>query len=222
LTSVQSDTRARILEAAFKLFDAEGIRGGTVDRIAKEAGVTKRTIYYYFRSKDDLIAQALADQSATERHVLDLLIRGSGIRLETNIMQLFAEIAQYSADPRWKGCAFIRASVELAGLPGHPAVRAARDHRKYVERTFVRELAEMNIEQAANLARRLALLLDGAIMATVVHHEPSYAVEAGRLAVSLVRTARLRPSVAEDEPTDPAAHAVLDCTAQRFGEMANS
>ena len=53
-------TRARILAAANKLFYAEGIRGVSVDAVAEKAGITKKTLYYHFRSKDDLVAAYLA------------------------------------------------------------------------------------------------------------------------------------------------------------------
>eukprot|EP01042_Synura_sphagnicola_P025991 gene25991-33453_t len=49
-------TRARIIEAASKLFYGEGIRAVSVDAVAEKAGVTKRTLYYHFESKDELVA----------------------------------------------------------------------------------------------------------------------------------------------------------------------
>ncbi len=49
-----SPTRERIVAAATKLFYDEGIRSVGVDAVAAKAGVTKRTLYYIFRSKDDL------------------------------------------------------------------------------------------------------------------------------------------------------------------------
>lgn len=215
-------TRVRILDAAVRLFDEQGIRGATVDGIAKEAGVTKRTVYYHFRSKDDLIANALTDQSVAERRVLDLIIRGSGDGLEANIQRLFNEISQYATDPRWKGCAFIRASVELAGMPGHPAVRAARDHRKYVERTLSRELSEIDANEPVSLARRLAILLDGAITHSIVHHDPFYAAEAGRLAVSLVAAARPNLSTDADERTRSTACAMPSLSPSLLAEVISS
>jgi AcrR family transcriptional regulator len=53
-------TRARILSAANNLFYAEGIRAVSVDAVAAKAGLTKKTLYYHFRSKDDLVAAYLA------------------------------------------------------------------------------------------------------------------------------------------------------------------
>jgi AcrR family transcriptional regulator len=65
-------TRRRRLEAADELFSDAGVRAVGVERIAEKAGVTKRTLYYHFRSKDDLIAAYLAERDAptTERYRL--------------------------------------------------------------------------------------------------------------------------------------------------------
>ncbi|MCV4655865.1 TetR/AcrR family transcriptional regulator, partial [Escherichia coli] len=53
-------TRHRIVAASAKLFYDDGIRGVSVDAVADKAGVTKRTLYYHFQSKDDLVAAYLA------------------------------------------------------------------------------------------------------------------------------------------------------------------
>jgi TetR/AcrR family transcriptional regulator, fatty acid metabolism regulator protein len=47
--------RERILEAAVKVFAAEGFYNAKVAQIAQEAGVADGTIYLYFKSKDDLL-----------------------------------------------------------------------------------------------------------------------------------------------------------------------
>jgi AcrR family transcriptional regulator len=47
-----------ILDAALKIFAAQGFTGATMDAVATEAGLTKPTLYTYFPSKDDLF-QAL-------------------------------------------------------------------------------------------------------------------------------------------------------------------
>lgn len=48
-------TRARILEAAERLFSRDGFDATTVDEIARAAGVNKALIYYHFENKDDLL-----------------------------------------------------------------------------------------------------------------------------------------------------------------------
>lgn len=54
-------TRNRILEAAVKLFSAQGFHGATVDEIAELAEVNKQRIYAYFGSKNRLFEAALLD-----------------------------------------------------------------------------------------------------------------------------------------------------------------
>jgi AcrR family transcriptional regulator len=51
----QRETRQRIAETALRLFLAHGYEGTTLDVIAAEAGISRRTFFSYFRSKDDII-----------------------------------------------------------------------------------------------------------------------------------------------------------------------
>ena len=60
-------TRERIISAANALFYNDGIRGVSVDAVAEKAGVTKRTLYYHFRSKDELVAAYLAGRDQLYR-----------------------------------------------------------------------------------------------------------------------------------------------------------
>ena len=61
---MDKDTRSRIIAAADTLFYEHGLRSVSVDAIAERAGVTKRTLYYHFESKDELIAAYLASRDA--------------------------------------------------------------------------------------------------------------------------------------------------------------
>ncbi len=49
------ETKARILSVAEDIFSRVGFDGARVDDIAKEAGVNKALIYYYFKSKDEIL-----------------------------------------------------------------------------------------------------------------------------------------------------------------------
>lgn len=52
-------TRAAILSAALQEFAHEGIAGARTDEIARQAGVNKALLYYYFKDKDTLYAAVL-------------------------------------------------------------------------------------------------------------------------------------------------------------------
>src|SRR3982750_863581 len=55
----RSAMQERILETTDRLFYGQGIRAIGVDTVAAETGISKRTLYNYFPSKDALIAAYL-------------------------------------------------------------------------------------------------------------------------------------------------------------------
>src|SRR5580658_2582219 len=132
--AVDSDqTRERIVAAAARLFYNEGIRAASVDAIAEKAGVTKKTLSYHFRSKDELIAAYLQSR---DQPTLDLYARWfeqtPGAAAD-KIRGLFAEFARATNTMKWKGCGFLRTAAELANTPGHPALTAGASHKKRFE-----------------------------------------------------------------------------------------
>lgn len=50
----EGDVRARLLGSAAELFSSKGYAGTTVREIVERAGVTKPSMYYYFRSKEGI------------------------------------------------------------------------------------------------------------------------------------------------------------------------
>ena len=53
-----------IMQAARALFERKGVRGTSVTAIAAEAGITRELFYYYFSSKNDVVAAVLDDYVA--------------------------------------------------------------------------------------------------------------------------------------------------------------
>src|SRR3954454_16186493 len=60
-------TRQRILEAAGRRFKADGIDGAGVTAVMADAGLTNGAFYHHFASKEDLVANVLADQLRVQR-----------------------------------------------------------------------------------------------------------------------------------------------------------
>src|SRR5690348_7908052 len=115
-------TRDRILDAASRLFYSGGIRAVSVDAVAEKAGVTKRTFYYHFRSKDDLIADYLKIRDEPNLVVFKRLYAETDGDLADRVAGIFRKLGRTVQHPKWKGCAFLRTSVELVNMPGHPAI----------------------------------------------------------------------------------------------------
>ena len=64
-------TRQRILEAAGRRFKEDGIDGAGVAAVMSDAGLTNGAFYGHFTSKEDLVANVLADQLRAQRQSLD-------------------------------------------------------------------------------------------------------------------------------------------------------
>jgi len=180
-------TRERILAAASKLFYGVGIRAVGVDEVAARAGVTKRTLYYHFRSKDDLIAAYL---TARDQPTLDIIIGWMDVAegsLADKVMAAFAHTGRLARNPKWRGCGFLRTAAELAATPGHPAVKAGAAHKKKLEAEFARRITAEGLSDPDLRARQLMLLFDGAFSSMLVHRDPAYAEAAGLAAAAVVR-----------------------------------
>jgi TetR/AcrR family transcriptional regulator, transcriptional repressor for nem operon len=64
-------TRQRILEAAGRRFKQDGIDGAGVAGVMSDAGLTNGAFYAHFASKEDLVANVLADQLRAQRQSFD-------------------------------------------------------------------------------------------------------------------------------------------------------
>src|SRR5437762_194794 len=120
--------RDALLAATNELIYAGGIRGTGVDAIAARAGVTKRTLYQHFGSKDRLVAEALSDRN--RRAIVGLETNARRRSKETGelvILALFDVIENALHTTTKSGCAFINASLEI-NRPGHPVREAALAH----------------------------------------------------------------------------------------------
>jgi len=181
------DTRDRIITAAVALFYGEGIRSVSMDAVAERAGVTKRTLYYHFQSKDDLVAAYLTsrDQPTLDRFA-GWLAETDGT-LSQKIEGMFLRVAHAARHPKWKGCGFLRTAAELASTPGHPALKAGATHKKKFEAWLASVIREEGLNDAPLRARQILVLLDGAISVALVHRDASYAEAAGRLAADVVK-----------------------------------
>jgi AcrR family transcriptional regulator len=185
------DTRRLILDSAYQLFYRHGFARVALDAIAERAGVTKRTLYYHFRSKDDLLAAVLDAHS----ELALARIRRWGERLpaeiDAAIDALFAELARWAKAPDFEGAGYTRIVMELADLPGHPARQIARRHKAQVEAWLAGELSRRGVAASEERAREIQMLLEGAMALMLVHGEPRYAVAAAKAAKSLLREAAL-------------------------------
>ncbi|MCP4314904.1 MAG: TetR/AcrR family transcriptional regulator [Hyphomicrobiales bacterium] len=84
-------TRSNILSAATTEFAAHGLEGGRTDRIAKQAGVSKRMLFHYFGSKEGLF------QAVLESNYAEIRSAESKLQLSSLIPEeAMAELVEFS------------------------------------------------------------------------------------------------------------------------------
>lgn len=77
-------TRQRIIDEGLKLFLANGFEATTLDAIADAADISRRTFFYYFKSKEDIV---LAYQSGSIESVRDTIVSESPDRAPLDVVR---------------------------------------------------------------------------------------------------------------------------------------
>lgn len=115
--SVRSRTRAAIVEAAASIFQEVGFEGASMDAIARRANVARATLYYNFRSKDD-IAVGVAESHRAEGYARLVERRATGVDALTLLDEFFAFAGEWVA--RNRDAAFIGTTAAIRGVGRAP------------------------------------------------------------------------------------------------------
>jgi AcrR family transcriptional regulator len=173
----------RILETADRLFYLRGIRAVGVDTIAAEIGISKRTLYNHFPSKDALISAYLARRFVQPRP--------SDKPPADQILGTFDSLERRFASRDFRGCPFVNAVAELGAEDR--AVKKIATAFKESRRVWFRELLKrLDVADADNLATQLTLLVDGSIAQDLVRDDPSMARAAKEAARVLLENAGVK------------------------------
>lgn len=165
----------KILTTAADLFYHRGIRSVGVDLIADQAGVTKKTLYDRFGSKDALVAAYL-----TRRH--ERWVTWFGERLAARgaagsapgVDQVVAalELAEEWAQENERGCAFVNAHGEIGGSE-HPGNAVILADKLYMLGVFTDLLRDAGRPDAEELGAQVHLLYEGAMVAHTTRAQPN-------------------------------------------------
>ncbi|WP_242887740.1 TetR/AcrR family transcriptional regulator [Actinomadura litoris] len=151
---------ARVLGTASRLFYEHGLRAVGVEAIADEAGVTKKTLYDRFGSKDDLILAYLRGRDELWRSTLVGFVEERGGTPTERLLATFQALDGWLKERNRRGCAFVNAHVELP--EDHPGQRLAREHKAWMLDYLEGLAADAGAADPALLARRLLILHEGA------------------------------------------------------------
>lgn len=92
---IHMDTRRQILRAAEALFARQGYDSTTVEQIARQAGVTKGAVYYFFKNKAELFCLVIDQGIDYIREQCNMLLRSdeSSDSLAGRIISFYTDIS---------------------------------------------------------------------------------------------------------------------------------
>lgn len=190
--------RERLLEAADELFYREGINNVGIDRVLEHAATAKASLYATFGSKEELVRAYLVGRHERRRARIEAAIAEHRTARD-QLLAVFDALAQALAQPGYRGCAFMKARSEL---PQGEGARDACDlNRQWMRNLFLRLVQEAQARNPALVARQLALLYDGAVIAAQMDGDVAAAQTARQTAAELLDAAIPANAARADPPT---------------------
>ncbi|GAA1875594.1 TetR/AcrR family transcriptional regulator [Williamsia serinedens] len=153
----------RILDTASRLFYERGIHAVGVDTIADEAGVTKRTLYNRFGSKDVLVEQYLRGRDQRWLALRTAAVDAAGPDPIDRLRAVFDASAGWSDSDGGRGCGFTKAHAEFSD-PAHPVAQLVAAQKQELLELFRGVLADAGVVDD-HLAQAVLALHEGALVA---------------------------------------------------------
>jgi AcrR family transcriptional regulator len=173
--------REQIVSEALKLFYRDGFNATGIERIITEAGVSKKTLYNHFKSKNELILATLRKRDEMFRNNIMRETERLGSTPKERLLSIFDAHDAWFHEKGFSGCMFINASAEFSSQQDPNHIISA-EHKRMV-REYIRDLAEQAGAKDPNvLSKQLSLLLEGSIVEAYVSDNKGAAMLAKSMA----------------------------------------
>ena len=157
--------RQRLLDAATKLFNEEGIRVIGIDRVLREADVAKASLYSLLGSKDNLVVAYLERMDEQYRQRWQERA-DQAADLDGKILVFFDMAIDEEPEKNFRGSPFFNAATEYPRPETESEkriVETSLDHRRWMHSTLTRLPTEKNGYDSAAQADELLIYLDGGL-----------------------------------------------------------
>ena len=192
-------TRAKLIDAALKLFSTSGYEHATVDDISHEAGYSKGAYYFHFSTKDDILHELLRMWTEDRSALLAAADGGeslSGGGLRETLESFFS----YSNEPRWPAVLLEFWSQAVRNQEVNKRLsQAYAGWRKQLASVVGQAAASgsLHVESAEDAASMILAAHDGFAVQTAIGSPGGRALVAAELADSIVSPLE-EPVVAEE------------------------
>ena len=176
-------TPQQIVASALGLFYRNGFHASGVDLLSREAGVTKKTLYRHYPSKDVLIEAALELRHTQFMARLRAFVEQAAV--DQRPLAYVDFIAAWVQEDDFCGCAFINASAEFAQVDSVPHQQAA-SHKQEIQQYVLALCAAAGARQPEPLATQLFLIGEGLIVGCQVQQAHKAALVEGAVAAAQV------------------------------------
>ncbi|MFC5804325.1 TetR/AcrR family transcriptional regulator [Streptomyces formicae] len=174
--------REALLDAAEKLFYEQGIQAVGMDEIRAASGLPLKRIYRFFATKEDLVVAMLQRRDQRWRGNLAAHVEQVPDPRE-RVLAIFDWLAEWFAEPGFRGCAWINAHGELG--PTSEAVQAeVRSHKQ----AFHDQITAWAHATGLPVAEPAFLLAEGAIVTAGISGDPAPARHARAALATLLGT----------------------------------
>jgi AcrR family transcriptional regulator len=175
----------RVLAAASRLFYANGIHAVGVDTIAAEAGVTKKTLYDRFGSKEALVGAYLRARDHEWRAYLEDYVSARSDDPAQQLLDAFDALAAWSRERSPRGCSSVNAHAELPDAD-HAGHRAIVEQKRWMSGFFAARARAAGLREPDSVADDLMLLYDGALVTSGMHTVDDAIARARRIAAAVL------------------------------------
>jgi len=153
---IRTESKHRIMEAAFKLIATNGYESTSIAMIAKTAGVSKGLLYNYFESKEELVkALVLGAMQEGDEVVGELMDANPKVTLKNIFKWFFKEIRE--RPDHWKLITELTFKIEKFNFVHEIVTSKMTEYVGFIESL----LTQMGYKSANSEARVISAILDG-------------------------------------------------------------
>ncbi|MBL4601905.1 MAG: TetR/AcrR family transcriptional regulator [Emcibacteraceae bacterium] len=160
---MSASKKIELIEKALKAFYAGGFQAVGMDRLAKETGISKTSMYKHFKTKEDLILEVLNLRDENYRSWFVRRIEALASTPVERLLAMFDALDEWFHEETYLSCMFIRASCEYP-QSSNPIHKISAKHLRLLQAYVIGLAEQAGVKNPGDLARQLMLLNEGAIV----------------------------------------------------------
>lgn len=188
-TPRKASVEEKILQTARRSFCQAGIHATGIARIIEESGVSRRSLYTHYGSKENLLKAVFETEANMWFHWFDSDLSQMERSADERILALFDLMQEWFRRDDFFGCVFINAVAEHEKSNSW-IQEIANAHRDKITARLVAMVTESGARDPESVTEKLNLLIDGTIVAAMVTGDGKIAHIGKQAAADILRCAK--------------------------------